>query len=379
MGAIMIVAAMGFSTEERDRRWERARQLMAEQGWAALLVSGEDGLCGGNFRYLADFRPVKGHTLLLLPLEGEPVLWVEHRVHEQAAKKLSFVPDSRYTLDCGEAAAEELAGRGLSSGVVGSEELALLPASWYITWSERLPGLRLVDASPELAQLRRVKSAEEIELCRRSCEIADGSYEHLLPKLREGMTEFEIDAELEYYCRRNGADRLFNVYATSSLAELPWSASARPLERGRAALLEISPQVEGYWTQLVRVVSIGEPSPILAEMHRVTMAAMDDALDDLGPGVPIGGPLGRMERIIEDAGFEVMATDTGHDLGCTLGEHATWLTRETAFEAEPGQVFEIHPVVMHPDGGCLLIGDTYLITQSGVERMNRSPRELAVV
>src|SRR5262249_12398600 len=167
-------AAMGFSTEERDRRWERARQLMAERGWEALLVSGEDGLCGGNFRYLADFRPVKGHTLLLLPLEGEPVLWVEHRVHEQAAKKLAFVADSRYTTDCGEAAAEELAGRGLSSGVVGSEELALLPASWYITLTERFPGLRLVDASPELAALRRVKSAEEIELCRRSCQIADG-------------------------------------------------------------------------------------------------------------------------------------------------------------------------------------------------------------
>src|SRR5947208_1295396 len=145
---------MGFSSEERNRRWQRARELMAAQGWAALLVSGEDGLCGGNFRYLADFRPVKGPTLLLLPLEGEPVL-------------------------------------------------------------------------------------------------------------REGMTELEIDAELEYYCRLHGADRLFNVYATSSLAELPWSASARPLERGRAALLEISPQVGGYWTQLVRVVSIGKPAPLL--------------------------------------------------------------------------------------------------------------------
>lgn len=370
---------MAFTAEERDRRWERARGLMAERRWEALLVSGEDGLCGGNFRYLADFRPVKGHTLLLLPLDGDPVLWVEHRVHEQAAKKLSFVADARFAPDCGDAAADELAVRGLGNATVGSEELALLPASWYITWSQRLPRLRLIDASRELAQLRRVKSAEEIALCRRSCEIADGSYEHLLPKLHEGITEHEIDAELEYYCRLHGAERLFNVYAVSSLAELPWSASARPLKRGRAALLEISPQVAGYWTQLVRVVSVGEPPHILAEMHKVTMAAMDEALGDLGPGVVVGAPLRRMERIIEDAGFEVMATDTGHDLGCTLGEHVTWLTRETAFEAEPGQVFEIHPVVMHPDGGCLLIGDTYLITESGVERMNRAPRELASV
>jgi hypothetical protein len=104
---------MGFSSEERDRRWERARNLMAGRGWDALVICGEDGLCGGNFRYLADFRPVKGHTLLLLPLEGEPVLWVEHRVHEQAARKLSFVDDCRYTLDCGEAAAGELETRGL--------------------------------------------------------------------------------------------------------------------------------------------------------------------------------------------------------------------------------------------------------------------------
>ena len=109
------------------------------------------------------------------------------------------------------------------------------------------------------------------------------------------------------------------------------------------------------------------------------MNAMDEALGDLVPGVAIGKPLGKMESMIESAGFQVMATDTGHDLGCTLGESVTWLTRETAFAAEPGQVFEIHPVVLHPDGGCLLIGDTYLITGTGVERMNRSPRELVVV
>src|SRR5262245_2090804 len=370
---------MGFTRAERDRRWERARGLMADHAWEAMLIPGEDGLCGGNLRYLADFRPVKGRSLLLLPLEGEPVLWVEHRVHEQAAKKLSFVADSRFATDCGEAAADELAGRGLGRAAVATDELALVAASWYVTWTGRFPELRLVDASAELAALRRVKSEEEIAVCRRSAEIADGGYEHLLPKLHEGISEFEIDAELEYYCRRNGCERLFNVYATSSLAELPWAASARKLERGRAALLEISPQVDGYWTQLVRVVSIGEPSPTLAEMHRVTMEAMDEALADLAPGAVLGGPLGKMESIIEAAGFRVMATDTGHDLGCTLGESVTWLTRDTAFEAEPGQVFEIHPVVLHPDGGCLLIGDTYLITETGVERMNRSPRELEVV
>ena len=370
---------MAFTEAERGRRWERARALMDERGWQAMLISGEDGLCGGNLRYLADFRPVKGRSLLLLPLEGEPVLWIEHRVHEQAARKLSFVADSRFAESCGEAAADELAERGLARAVVAIDELALVPASWYVAWTASFPQLRLVDASLELAQLRRAKSAEEIEVCRRSAAIADGSYEHLLPKLREGISEFEIDAELEYYCRLQGAERLFNVYATSSLAELPWAASARRLERGRAALLEISPQVDGYWTQLVRVVSVGEPPPILAEMHRVTMAAMDEALATLEPGVAVGRPLGRMEAAIEAAGFQVMATDTGHDVGCTLGESVTWLTRRTAFEAEPGQVFEIHPVVLHSDGGCLLIGDTYLITETGVERLNRSARELAVV
>jgi Xaa-Pro aminopeptidase len=352
---------------------------MTDRGWQAMLITGEDGLCGGNLRYLADFRPVKGRSLLLLPLEGEPVLWVEHRVHEQAAKKLSFVADSRFALSCGDAAADELAERGLAHAAVGTDELEIVPAAWYVTWTARFPDLRLADASTDLAQLRRVKSAEEIELCRRSAEIADGSYEYLLPKLREGITEFEIDAELEYYCRLQGCERLFNVYATSSLAELPWAASARTLERGRAALLEISPQLDGYWTQLVRVVSIGEPAPILAEMHSVTMAAMDEALATLEPGVIVGEPLGKMEAMIEAAGFQVMATDTGHDLGCTLGESVTWLTRNTAFAAEPGQVFEIHPVVLHPDGGCLLIGDTYLITDTGVERLNRCARELAIV
>ena len=370
---------MAFTSTERDLRWERARRVMADRGWQALLISGEDGLCGGNLRYLADFRPVKGRSLLLLPLEGEPVLWVEHRVHEQAAQKLSFVADARFAASCGEAAADELAERGLGRAAVGSDELALVPAAWYVAWTEGFPDLRLEDASRELAGLRRVKSWRGDRALPALRRARGRQLRPVLPKLREGISEFEIDAELESYCRLHGAERMFNVYATSSLAELPWAASGRRLEHGRAALLEISPQLDGYWTQLVRVVSVGEPPPVLAEMHRVTLAAMDEALAELRPGVVLGGPLGRMEAIIEAAGFRVMATDTGHDLGCTLGESVTWLTRETPFEAEPGQVFELHPVVLHPDGGCLLIGDTYLITDTGVERLNRSARELAVV
>jgi Xaa-Pro aminopeptidase len=344
-----------------------------------MLIPGEDGLCGGNFRYLADFRPVKGRTLLLLPVEGEPVMWVEHPIFEVAARKLSFVPDSRYVVEAGAASVEELQSRGLAAERVAIEQLDLVPASWYIDWRRHLPSMTLEDASAELAQLRRVKSAEERELCRRCCEIADEAYEGVLAKLHDGMSMYEIDAELEYEVRRRGCERMFNVYASESLSELPWGASARTLKRGGAAFLEISPQLEGYWTQLVRVVSVGEPSAALREMHEVTRAAMDTALPQLTPGAIVGEVLAEMERIIEEAGFTVMATDTGHDLGCTLGETVTWLTRASAFAAEAGQVFEIHPVVMHPDGGCLLIGDTYEITDGGVERMNRSSRDLAIV
>ena len=370
---------MAFSERERDRRWDGARALMEQRGCEAMLIPGEDGLCGGNFRYLTDFRPVKGRSLLLLPLDGDPVLWVEHRVHEQAARKLSFVSDARYAESCGDAAAVELRARGLDHARVALEQLELVPASWYVAWTGQCPGTRYLDVSVELAALRRVKSTEEVDLCRRCCAIADGAFEHVLGLVREGTSELEIDAELERYARLHGAERMFNVYASSSLAELPWSARPRTLERGRAALLEISPQLDGYWTQLVRVVSVGEPSPLLLEMHDVTAAAMEEGLAELRSGVAVGTALGRMEHLIESAGFEVMSTDTGHDLGCTLGEAVTWLTRETPFEAEPGHVFEIHPVVMHPDGGCLLIGDTYLVTETGVERLNRCRRELAVV
>jgi Xaa-Pro aminopeptidase len=352
---------------------------MEERSWGALLVSGEDGLCGGNFRWLTDFRPVKGRSLLLLPREGDPVLWVEHRVHEQAAKRLSFVDDSRFADNCGDAAADELRERGLDRMTIGLEQLDLVPASWYLTWTAESPDIRFDDAARDLAHLRRVKSAEEIDVCRRCCEIADNAYAHVLGKLHEGISELEVDAELEHYARLHGAERMFNVYAASSLAELPWSAQPRTYDRGRAVLLEISPQLEGYWTQLVRVVSIGEPSASLRELHDVTANAIQQGLSELRPGVRVGAALGTMEALIERAGFTVMATDTGHDLGCTLGETVTWLTRDTEFDAEPGHVFEIHPVVMHPDGGCLLIGDTYLITDDGIERLNRATPELAVI
>ena len=108
------------------------------------------------------------------------------------------------------------------------------------------------------------------------------------------------------------------------------------------------------------------------------MAAMDEALDELAPGVVIGGPLGKMEKLIERAGFGVMArtpatTSAAPSARTPPGSRARPRSRRSRDRCSS------HPVVMHPDGGCLLIGDTYLITETGVERMNRAPRDLAVV
>ena len=172
--AIERLHPFSFSDAERDRRWGSTRAAMAERGLDALVVWGSSGAfvhSNASMRWLTN---VNSEGYLVFPLDGEPVLFsFENGLNP------GWVKDWRGAVpEFAKAVAAHVDEAGLDgarlglvtmSGMYG--ELNGFPYTTYIGLAERLGKATLEDATSIVEDLRRRKSAEEIEALHAGCEI----------------------------------------------------------------------------------------------------------------------------------------------------------------------------------------------------------------
>ena len=106
-----------------------------------------------------------------------------------------------------------------------------------------------------------VKSAEELACVRRASEIAEQAYASLLGELKEGMTENEVAALLEYKMRLAGAqDRSFETIAAFGRnSSVPHHAPGQDkLQRGTPVLLDFGCRFGGYCSDITRTFLFGK-------------------------------------------------------------------------------------------------------------------------
>ena len=95
--------------------------------------------------------------------------------------------------------------------------------------------------------------------------------------------------------RAPGAEQHFTLVGCGKFAlgdknglPLPYSPSMRHVEDGDSVVMEISPCLEGYWTQLVRTVNVGSPNAELEKLYRVSRDAIKKALEVFKSGKKSG-------------------------------------------------------------------------------------------
>lgn len=226
------------------------------------------------------------------------------------------------------------------------------------------------DCSTLLPSLRRKKDALEAEFIRRAGTIASDAYEEVLESVREGMTEKEFNALLEYTLRKKGAEGGWKgsgfIVASGERSALPHgSPTERPFRRGDMVTVDFGATVEGYMSDLTRNFSLGPLSERGGEIEGLLLEAHHQAAQALRPGAPGLEVDGVARKIITDGGWgKQFSHGLGHGLGLEVHE-APRLSPLSADILAEGDVVTIEPGIYLEGWGGMRIEDDYLVTEGG--------------
>lgn len=374
-----------FSTAEKERRYRAIRQVLVEDDLKALLLIGDAGNgfgFSGDYRYFTDNRTITYREVVAVFPNSEPVLFTTTTRKMTEITRRSFVRICQFSDDLLADAVKLLKDHGISSGRIGVS-FEMLSVAWYRYLREVLPAIELVEVHDQLMRIRFTHSEEEADICRKGAALADGSYEAALKVIRPGASEFEVIAAIEGFSRPRGAEEHFSLIGSGKYSFkngtnlIFYYPTHRRLEVGDSVLMEITPRCEGYWTQVVRAVNVGEPNPDLEAIQRVCRGAIKVGLEQFGPGKRVSDVVSAMEPYVADSGF-VLKPPFGHISGIDLVEARVSPKNEMVLTV--GTSVTIHPTVFTRDErNWSFCGETYLVTHDGYERLNKAGDELITV
>ena len=369
--------------EYRERQ-ARAAAAVADSGADALLViSGPFYDRPGDVLYLTGHQPPfpplayegrfrgLGFTAAVLTRDASCHLIVDTTAyrHERISSD-SLQP----TTDVPGALRRQLTDLGLGSATLGVVGLDVAPHRFIQEATTGL-GVTLVEADATVRDLRRRKSAREIELLRHSVEVAEQGMAAALAAIEPGMTESEVAAVGIGTCIANGADFVRYLRVMSgpfSGWQHRWPpATERVMQEGETVCMDLIGAVNGYQFDILRARVVGEGDPAMHARMDVARAATEAGIAACGPGVPISEVVAAADRVIEDAGEGAhLAKFTGHGIGLETVE-APLVMHDAPGDLHVGDVICLEPGILHRDAYGARFEYEVVITDSGHEVLGR--------
>jgi Xaa-Pro aminopeptidase len=370
--------------ENAGRRRERLRGRLNDEGLDALLVSHPTSVT-----YLTGFS---GDSSYLVLGRQRTVLISDARFTQQLAEECPGLeahirPPSQ---PLQEAVAEVVNQLGLRA--VGFESGHLSVAE-HESLGGLTPAVAWKGGRERVEQLRAVKDDFEIDQIRAAVRMAERAFAMFRAMLRASDSEKELADALEAFVRRAGGTccSFPSIVAVGDRAALPHAPpTGRRVAEAGLLLVDWGASGRFYKSDLTRVLlprtNSAFPRPGLAEeagqlekVYAVVLAAQQQALRTLRPGVVAGDVDAEARSVITEAGFGPFFNHSlGHGLGLQVHE-APMLKPGVKTVLQAGMVVTVEPGIYLPGWGGVRIEDDVLITPDGCEVLTQTPRDLAAM
>jgi len=291
-------------------------------------------------------------------------------------------------------------------GATGSP--VAVPPTLGVVYADELRarGLTVTPEAKLFADLRRVKTEQEIsyiettqraveEACAHAVRIlresgvsVDGTLLHEGEPLTSERLRFEIDTEL----LRRGCAASGTITAGGAQTADPHERGHGPLKAGDPIILDIFPadKTTRYYADMTRTFVKGEPGEELQKMYDAVLESQEAALAMIGPGVNGRDIHKKVSDILHEAGYKTFVHDqrpgeplqegfihgTGHGVGLEIHESPRVSIADE--KLIPGDVVTIEPGLYYRRIGGIRIEDLVVVTENGCRNLTNFPKEFRI-
>jgi Xaa-Pro aminopeptidase len=365
---------------EQTRRIDRIQQLLRTHDIAALVITP-----GANLRYLTGYHgdpETERITALVVPADA-PASLLAPQLEVPAAR--AGLADGFELPVVAWAETDDSIARLAQLLPSTAARIAVDERMWAarsLALRAHSPRLEQVSAAALVRELRMRKSVDEVAALRRAAEAIDSVHGAMSQWLRAGRSEREIGRDIaDAIIQAGHSSADFVIVASGPNGASPHAeVSDRVVQPGDPVVVDIGGSMpDGYCSDSTRTYAIGEPPAGFLRSYEVLLAAQRAQCDAVRPGVAASeiDSLGR--RMITDAGYgELFIHRTGHGIGLDTHEDP-YIVDGNDTPLEPGMAFSVEPGIYHADTYGARIEDIVVCTHVGGERLNRRPRDLAVL
>ncbi len=375
-------------------KWNRMQKELKEMGMDACLLSVDVNL------FYTTGRIYSGY--FYLPTEGKPWFFVK-RPNGLSGEQVVYIRKP-----------EEIPGILADAGLQRPEHLLLELDELSYNETQRLMKAWMPtvvgNGTLFMRMMRRIKTPMEIEQFRIAARKHEATYREIPACYRPGMTDLELQFEIELRMRRNGSMGLFRAFGpnmdifmgsllTGENAETPspfdfalggegvnaacpLGANGTPLKEGMAVMIDMAGNYTPYMTDMTRVFSIGKLPEEAYRAHQVALEIQEAVKAQIKPGTPCSELYRIAAEKAQQAGLAAnfmgtrqQAKFVGHGIGLQINELPV-LTPRSKDALQANMVFALEPKFVLPGIGAVGIENSFLVTEDGGEQLTLAPEEI---
>ena len=245
----------------------------------------------------------------------------------------------------------------------------------------------LKDESELITKLRVIKSQKEIVYVKKAAELADSALDQAWKYCKAGVNEAKILAEMQKIVLEGGGDYPANEYIIGSghnALLCRYQAEKRNLSIQDQLSIEWAGTYKHYHSAMFRTILLGKTDPKHIKMHEACVQALKNCENKLKPGNKIGEVFDIHAKTFDDLGFNKARMNAcGYSLGSTFSPNwMDWpmLYTGNPYIIQPGNIFFMHMILMDSENQLAMnLGETYLVTKSGNERLGKQKLDLVIL
>ena len=328
---------------------------------------------------------------LVLTAKGEKILLTRTPDLRQA-QNTSIIKDIRIWIDKDGASPSNELKNILYELNLGKKNIGVEYESYGLTGgnalrlNQSLVDFSLQDESFLISKLRLVKSPSELSYVRKAAHLADKALEKAWELAHPGTDESSILAAMQSEIFLGGGDYPGNEFIIGSGEDAllcRYFSGRKKLKDFDQLTIEFAGVYRHYHSALMRTIPIGKAKKEHLEMHQLCTETLGACSKALKPGNLAGDVFEAHRKIIDNSKYKSARLNAcGYSLGTTFAPN--WMDWPMLFANNPvpievNQVFFMHMILMHSESKTAMnLGETYLVTKKGCERLGKLSLDLVI-